>query len=294
MSLIKNKESGNFYPVSIPETDWNCQYLWSTHRGCSFDCSYCSSKRLNVSFGGDPTEIRRLKGEWALFPEKTILHNANNTFLKRNGLPDGKIFINPYCDIFNLPEDEIHQIFGKIYDSSEYWFDRDAIGHKEKSEFGIILQTKDPARYFDYLDLIPEGSWLGTTIECCYSGQEYIDMNFSKAPSPDKRIEPMFEIRQNHGNSFKLFVTIEPIMEFNYKMLNWIDAIQPDIIFLGANTSKASLPEPTKDELQELIYALYDTIGVNKVYLKSNIRRLIPAFYDGWKLAEEQNNDKRE
>jgi truncated hemoglobin YjbI len=29
-----------------------------------------------------------------------------------------------------------------------------------------------------------------------------------------------------------------------------------------------------------LIYSLYDIIGVEKVYLKKNIRRLVPHFYD--------------
>jgi hypothetical protein len=63
--------------------------------------------------------------------------------------------------------------------------------------------------------------------------------------------------------------------------------IKPDLIFIGANTSKIQLPEPTSEELINLIYSLYEIVGINNVYLKSNIRRLIPAFYDGWKLAKE-------
>ena len=53
----------------------------------------------------------------------------------------------------------------------------------------------------------------------------------------------------------------------------------PDIVFIGANTSKVKLNEPSDTSLINLIYSLYEIIGVEKVYLKKNIRRLIPHFY---------------
>lgn len=284
MSLIVNKGNDNFYPISILGVSWKCDYLFSIHRGCNFDCLYCSSKRLNKRFKsmGDPTVPRRLKGEWTKFP------NSDNEYLKRFILPNAGVFISPYNDIMTIPDEDINSIFGKIYDTSEYWFDRDVIGHKEKSQFNVILQTKNPTKYFDYLGLIPEDSWLGTTIET--DSALYCDWNISKAPRPEERYFAMAGI----PNNFNKYVTIEPVMKMNNLMKNelldekiiyWIKNIKPRLVFLGCDTGKNNLPEPTNDELIALIYGLYDAIGVEKVFLKKNIRRIIPAFYDGWKLA---------
>lgn len=258
MSLIKNKEGTNFYPITVEGTDWNCEYLWSTHRGCPFDCTYCSSKKHNVRFGGDPCEVRRLKGEWDTIEDVY--------YLKRK-LPEGGIFVNPYTDIFTFPKDDIQHIFTKIEFTN---WDREIKPQR------YIFQTKDPKKYFDYIDLIPEGSWLGTTIDCSYMGQEYMDMNFSKAPEPIKRVESMMCLK-SVKIPFNFFVTIEPIMEFNYLLLNWINAIQPDLVFIGANTSSVSLPEPTPDELVALIEALRK---ITTAYLKSNLERLLPKGFD--------------
>lgn len=283
MSLIKNKSNDNFYPIGISGTDWHCDWKWSTHRGCPWDCVYCSSKRINQCFGGDPCEIRRLKGEW--FDNRGLIDNWQLS----NHLREGGIFVNPYCDIFALAKYDIYEIFSHINSEKRYqryW----------GKEFTCIFQTKDPAQYFDYLNLIPEGSWLGTTIEYDdnYNYAEISDYIYSKAPSPFKRLTEMTELTWRYKKEYKYFVTIEPIMKFNlFRLPNWMTYIKPDLIFIGANTSKIQLPEPTSEELINLIYSLYEIVGINNVYLKSNIRRLIPAFYDGWKLAKEQNDTKR-
>lgn len=289
MSLTENK-GGNFYPINIPEVDWHCDYLWSTHRGCPNDCIYCSSKKLNNRFKslGDPASLRRLKGEWKYGEWKNCHRELE--IIKRSLLPNASIFLSPFNDIMTVPEGDIRQIFDLVNYSRGWWFDRDVIGHKEKSNFNIILQTKNPSMYFDYIDLIPEGSWLGTTIETDDT-MLYKEMNISKSPIPPNRIHNFIKLKEKE-ESFSYFVTIEPIMSFSGRLLFWIKELQPDLIFMGANTSKMQLPGPTNDELIEFIYALYDTIGIEKVYLKSNIRRLIPTFYDGWKLTEKQNEEK--
>jgi hypothetical protein len=280
MSLIRNKE-GNFYPIEIQGTDWHCDWKWSTHRGCPHDCVYCSSKKYNIRFGGDPCEIRRLKDEWVdvgglLEPIRPI-----------RLLPSGTIFVNPYCDIFALPSYDIGMILSHCNDEIK----------RKNQDAKFIFQTKDPAQYFDYMALIPQGSWLGTTIEYDdnYNYAETSDYIYSKAPSPFKRLTKMTELIWRYKKKYKYSVTVEPIMKFNlFRLSNWMTYIKPDLIFIGANTSKIQLPEPTSEELINLIYSLYEIAGINNVYLKSNIRRLIPAFYDGWKLACDQIQSKGE
>jgi len=239
MSLIKNNDTNNFYPVSIPDTDWHCDYLWSTHRGCSFDCLYCSSKRLNVRFGGDPCEIRRLKGEW-----------KSSNISTRLPINSG-IFISPYNDLMTVGDNDIKEVL--------------QICNMLKSS-SFIFQTKDPAKYFDYIDLIPQGSWLGTTISSTINRLD-IEPN---APLLSGRYTSMVCL----PFAYKKFVTIEPIMDFELDtMIEWMSEIKPDVIFIGGNTSNVKLPEPTPDELIELIEQLRK---ITTVYLKSNLKRLLP------------------
>jgi hypothetical protein len=261
MSLIKNKE-GNFYPVSIPDTDWHCDWLFSTHRGCPFDCVYCSSKRLNVRFGGDPCEIKRLKGEW--------IKDSEIEVIRFRDFPHDSIFVNPYCDIFALPVDDIKQIL----EVCQWNIHTDYLGNQTCN---FIFQTKDPAKYFDYLDWIPEGSWLGTTIETDDSVL-YGKLGISKAPNIPNRLHNMVKLKEENEN-FKYFVTIEPIMKFSPRLLFWINELSPDLVFVGANTSKIQLPEPTPDELVALIKELRK---ITVVYLKSNLKRLLPLPLHGW------------
>lgn len=278
MSLTKNNNSDNFYPKEIAGTDWHCDYLFSTHRGCPLDCLYCSSKRFNVRFGGDPTIPKKLKSAW-------FGYSGNLDFLKKQKFAKKTYFVNPYCDIFALPKSDVDNwiIPAMLYCNYEY-------GSK------FILQTKNPSEYFNYIqsvtrskDFIPQGSWIGTTIET----DDYYGLDINKAPSPYERYQQMWRLSQwieTHADNtvpkFKIFITIEPVMKHSlFTMVRYMRRIFPSIIFIGANTSKVELPEPTESELIELIEGLKDA-GLN-VYLKSNIRRLIPDYYDGWKLAEE-------
>lgn len=255
MSLIKNKE-GNFYPISITEVDWHCDYLWSTHRGCPYDCIYCSSKRLNARFGGDPCDIRRLKSEW------------KDGKLIRDLDLGGGVFVSPYNDIMTVPKEDIIVVL-KQCDYAKW---------NESEPTTFIFQTKDPAKYFEYREFIPRGSWLGTTIETsCWENYEL--SNITHAPSSGYRYNEMDSIKRFNGNKHKYFVTIEPIMVSDDKIVTWMDRLHPDLIFIGANTSKVQLPEPTPDELIELIEQLK---SITHVHLKRNLKRLLPTSLHSW------------
>jgi hypothetical protein len=192
----------------------------------------------------------------------------------------GGIFIAPYNDIMTVPEDDRIKILELCMKSYNY--------HTCNGDyFNCIFQTKNPAEYFDYLDMIPPGSWLGTTIEETATVTEYYKM--TKAPSTDSRHLAMQ--RLNTYPHFRRFVTIEPIMKFDIRyMVSWMRDMKPDLVFIGADTGKHNLPDPTGEEVKDLIFELRDFTIVE---CKKNLERIVgKAWMDGEKLAIQQMKEK--
>ncbi|MCD6255757.1 MAG: DUF5131 family protein [Deltaproteobacteria bacterium] len=115
----------------------------------------------------------------------------------------------------------------------------------EKPDLTFFFETKNPARYVDFVDLIPPNSILSTTIESNF------DHKVSKAPPPKERYLAMV---RPELEEFAKHVSIEPIMKFDLKTLyRWIQEINPKMISIGYDNYYAGLPEPTTEEVRELI-----------------------------------------
>ena len=115
----------------------------------------------------------------------------------------------------------------------------------EKPDLMFFFETKNPARYVDFVDLIPPNSILSTTIESNF------DHKVSKAPPPKERYQAMIrpELRE-----FAKHISIEPIMKFDLKTLyRWIQEINPKMISIGYDNYNAGLPEPAIEEVKELV-----------------------------------------
>ena len=246
-----NKAIGNMFG------NWFVEYCWSPLvGGCGHRCDiYCYAKRMYEKYSDDR--------KWSDKP-----HWASENFKKMPDtdpvwkgfpkLPKGKIFVCHTTDLFaeNIPDDWIKEILGHCNKFPE-------------SEF--IYQTRNVGRIFDYLDLIPPPSWLGTTIETDDS-IDYQFLEISKAPDPFHRYSRMKRLRQE--TDFKLFITIEPIMHLteDKEIIRWLSEIKPDLIFIGADSGKNNLPEPSRDELIELIEELKQ---ITHVHVKSNCKRIL-------------------
>ena len=116
-----------------------------------------------------------------------------------------------------------------------------AIGRSPDAMF--LLQTKNPARYFEFLDVLPGNVVLRATIE---SNRDY---GVSKAPSPRERYEAMSAIEWGMK-----FLSIEPIMDFDFEEFSmWIKDIKPGIVELGADNYGNHLPEPRWDKIELLL-----------------------------------------
>jgi hypothetical protein len=113
---------------------------------------------------------------------------------------------------------------------------------REYPEKTFFLQTKNPEWYDGWV--FPVNVLLGITLE---SDIHYPDI--SEAPKPWKRASDFYFI--NHPRKV---ITIEPILKFNIKKLfTWIRDIRPERVYIGYDSKKNQLPEPTYQETMDLI-----------------------------------------
>lgn len=226
MSLNKLTKGSNMY-------DW-ISSTWNPIRGrCLHDCSYCSLKSIAKRFNHPQEPIHLVESE-----------------LKTN-LGKGKtIFVGSSCDLFarDIPDIWVSRVLKHCLDYPKNTY---------------IFQSKDPERMFTFWNEIPEGSFIGTTIE---SNKEY---NISKAPDVQERA---YFLGQFDGKEFKRFVTIEPICSFDLnELVLLIRKCRPTFVNIGADSKKNNLPEPSRAEVDELIVRLKEFTEVRR---KTNLERL--------------------
>lgn len=129
-----------------------------------------------------------------------------------------------------------------------------------------VFQTKNPWGFYDYVNELPIGSLIGTTIETNRSTSRV-----SAAPIPAMRCAAMCSPALR---LFQRFVTIEPILSFDLdELVEWIVNIAPEFVNIGADSKNHGLPEPTGAEVTALIAALKDR-GIT-VREKQNLKRLL-------------------
>ena len=230
-----NKPSGNMY-----ENIWT----WSPFGGeCPHKCVYCYvlnkigpwQKRLgNTKYCG---EVRLIEREL-----KTKLVTPN----------DEPIFVQSLGDMFaeEVASKDIERV----------------LEHCNKfPTTRFLFQSKNPGRFSDFIGDFPGRSILGTTIETNREGDEYC---VSEGPSPWERYSSLNAIEQRCK-----MVSIEPIMKFDFEILSaWLWDI-PGLAYvsIGADSGKNDLPEPTPEEIHELIQDLQRFVEVR---LKKNLLEL--------------------
>jgi protein gp37 len=129
-----------------------------------------------------------------------------------------------------------------------------------------VYQTKNPARYIGFIPWMPPKCLLGCTIETNWNMSPAI----SVAPRPLDRYEAMLKLRGKR----KLFVTIEPIMDFDLAdLVTWIILIRPEFVNIGADSKGHKLPEPSSDKVRQLIRMI--TAAGIEIREKHNLGRLL-------------------
>lgn len=159
------------------------------------------------------------------------------------------IFVGSSCDMFAeaIPSEWI-----------QYTLD-----HCRKHGNQYLFQSKNPARMID--EEIPrQNTILCTTIESNFWHQE-----MKNAPHPEERCEAM---NRAFVLGYRLFVTIEPIMDFHLsELLTLIRLCRPEQVNIGADSGNNHLPEPSREKLLELIEGLQE---FTTIHSKRNLGRL--------------------
>jgi DNA repair photolyase len=216
-------------------------YNWVSHvhthlaGECQHKCSYCY---VGQTLRGRP---EKYKGEPRLLEKEFFVDYGRGR----------TIFIEHMNDLWGPKVDDD-------------WIGRILAHCKTYPENLYVFQTKDPARAKNFLGLFPPKMLFGTTIET----NRAIPM--SQAPPPIERYKAMLYFKEL--SIFKLFVTIEPIMEFDLNILmGWIKEISPAFVNIGADSKGCDLPEPDPYKIKALIYLL-GKMGI-EIRKKTNLGR---------------------
>ena len=232
------KAQGNMY-------DWVSHVHSHLGGECKHKCKYCYVQKNR--FGVNPRytgEIRLIESEF-----------------KINYGKDKIIFIEHMNDLFaeGVSEDMIISILQRCSLYTE-------------SFNSYVFQTKNPERAFVYYQegYFPSKFMIGTTIETNR------DMSaISKAPPVESRATGIWKFKQAGKQTF---ITIEPIMDFDEKLINIIINCNPGFVNIGADSKNCKLPEPSKEKIVRLVYCLTKSnILIKK---KTNLKRIVGGYYD--------------
>ncbi len=194
---------------------------WNPVIGCLHNCVYCWARKLAE------TRLTHMEKYKDGFKPSIAEKELKKTFRKQY------VFACDMGDLFGdwVPRDWVLKVL-------------DAIGNSPSSYF--LFLTKNPKRYFKFLEVFPENLVLGATIE---TNRKY---KFSDAPSVAERYKCMVELPYK-----RKLVSVEPIIDFDPDVfLGWLKAISPVVVHVGYANHNHHLPEPSLNKTLELIAEL--------------------------------------
>ena len=205
-------------------------FTWNPIKGkCLHDCSYCYMKQINPN---------------ANLPR--LAEHELNTYLGYGR----SIFIGSSTDMFaeNIPSEWIKRVLDYCYQNSNM-----------EQPNTYLLQSKNPKRFLEFINHpLMKRVVFCTTIE---TNRFYPEI-MNNAPKIGERVEAMEEIARLGRSTM---VTAEPLMRFDHEeMVSFIRRCSPKLVNIGRNSCRRIvLPEPTQEEVQQLIAELKPFANVN-------------------------------
>ena len=205
---------------------------------CPFNCIYCWSmsekglvKRYKMKkYQGPP---RLIEKEFGRFKESEF------------------VFVQDMSDLFAgiVPEEYIQRVLEHIQKFPKTTF---------------LLLTKNPSRYREFEDRIPNNCICGVTVE---TNRDKGYDRISHAPLPTDRLVAMRLFRDDR----RKMISIEPIMDFDLDyFVNEIKATKPSFAYIGYDNYNYGLPEPPLSKTIELMKQLKEFTEVRtKSYSKA-------------------------
>lgn len=198
---------------------------------CQHECGYCYVPKMCNKLKPVRLEANALKGSL----EK-----------------DNFIFVGSGTDVFaqNVPSEWITEV----------------LDYCDKFDNKYLFQSKNPMRFMEFITHpVFKKSVICTTIE---SNRHYAG---SKAPTIEERVSAI-EIIKSEYPTIEIYITIEPIMDFDLSELtDLIKRCTPVQVNIGADSKRSKLPEPTRNQILNLIDRLSQFTTVEE---KKNLKRL--------------------
>jgi DNA repair photolyase len=199
---------------------------WNPITGCNHECVYCWARRLAE------TKLRHLERYKNGFAPR-----FNEEELRRSFKPKTLVFVADMGDIFS-PGVEGEWVLRVLRHMAGF----------PKTTF--LLLTKNPRRYFDFLDEMPGNAILGATIETD-DDELYRRAGISKAPPPSERLRAMKELPWE-----RKLVSVEPVLAFSHRFADRIAEVKPSLVYVGYDNYGNRLPEPYLYEVKLLMIRL--------------------------------------
>jgi hypothetical protein len=212
---------------------------WNPLNGeCPHRCPYCSTNKLKKRF---PVMRELYSGEIRI----------NGKQLNRSLSMKDTIFVCAQNDLFaEGNEFEIADVLGEC------------LSYKNKRN-KYYFQTKNPAGFcgWEY----PKNSVFCITLETNRDlGREVMGY----APIPAERVKAFAGFKAEHKQ-----ITVEPVMRYDLdEFVAMIKSCNVEQVNIGADSGKNGLPEPSWQEMHELITELHNFTKI--VHLKSNLSRI--------------------
>jgi len=218
-------------------------HTWNTVKGeCPHGCTYCYMKRWGkqkpVHF--DKKEFKQFEMDAKKYGDGLFIFVGSSCDLFAGGIPtDWTLATMRHCARFN---------------KNKYLFQS-----KNPSGFGWLHEQE--------FSELRKNTVLCTTIE---TNRWYPEI-MKQSSHPSDRASAM-----SYLSSFQRYVTIEPIMDFDFSsMVELIKRCEPIQVNIGADSGNNHLPEPSADKILALIDELKKFTTIAK---KSNLERLFKKY----------------